>query len=141
MLIVNGSCYSLSANLDDTVHKVNKEPLPKIGPRTDIIFSTAEHYAERKDRVLMHHPVVDESRYGKKYVTLSPPKRPTKGAFEDSSNGSDNVQTNKVPIPATGTVLKSVETNSRASHGSSDTFVDSPVESSLPLEVAASDLS
>ncbi|KAG5619158.1 hypothetical protein H5410_018982 [Solanum commersonii] len=125
---------TLPVNLDDTVHKVNKEPLPKIGPRTDIIFSTAEHDAERKEQVLMHHPVVDESRYGKKYVTLSPPKRPTKGAFEDSSSGSDNVQTNKVPIPATGTTLKSVKTNSHASHRSSDSFVDTPVDSSLPVE-------
>lgn len=141
MLIVNGSCYWLSVNLDDTVRKVSKEPLPKIGPRTDIISSTGEHYAERKERVLMHHPVADESRYGKKYVTLSPPKRPSKRTFEDSSSDSDNVQTNKVSIPATETTLKSVETNSRASHASSDSFVDAPVESSLPLEVAATDLS
>lgn len=140
MLIVNCSCYWLSVNLDDTVRKASKEPLPRIGPRSDIISSMEEHYAERKERVLMHHSVMDESRYGKKYVTLSPPKRPTKETFEDSSSDSDNVQTNKVSIPATETTLKSVETHSRALPASSDSFVDAPVDSSLPVEVAATNL-
>ncbi|XP_060205781.1 uncharacterized protein LOC132633398 isoform X2 [Lycium barbarum] len=125
---------TLPVDLDDTVHKVRKEPPPKIVQRTDITSSMGEHYAERKERVLMHHPVVDESRFGKRFVPLAPPKRPTRGTFEDSSSDSDNVQTNKVSIPTMETTLKSAETNSRASHASSESFVDAPVDSSLPVE-------
>ncbi|XP_059303197.1 uncharacterized protein LOC132055412 [Lycium ferocissimum] len=125
---------TLPLDLDDTVHKVRKEPPPKIVQRTDITSSMGEDYAERKEQVLMHHPVVDESRFGKRFVPLAPPKRPTKGTFEDSSSDSDNVQTNKVSIPTMETTLKSAETNSRASHASSESFVDAPVDSSLPVE-------
>lgn len=89
----------------------------------------------------MHHPVVDESRFGKNHVTLSPPKRSPKGTFEDSSSDSDSLQTNKVSIPTTKTMLQSAETNSRVSHASSESFADAPVDSSLPVEVAATDLS
>ncbi|KAK4361890.1 hypothetical protein RND71_017131 [Anisodus tanguticus] len=143
-LSVDSQTYSFSNSLSiietlpgdlDTVHKVRKEPPPKIVQRTDIISSTGEHYAERKERILMHHPVVDESRFGKRYVALAPPKRPTKETFEDSSSDSDNVvQTNKVSVPSVEATLKSVETNSRASHASSESFVDAPVDSSLPVE-------
>ncbi|KAF3649675.1 hypothetical protein T459_10929 [Capsicum annuum] len=125
---------TLPVNLDDTVAKVSKGPLPKIGPRTDIISPTGQHYAERRERVLMHHPVVDESRFGKNHVTLSPPKRSPKGTFEDSSSDSDSLQTNKVSIPTTKTMLQSAETNSRVSHASSESFADAPVDSSLPVE-------
>ncbi|XP_075112372.1 uncharacterized protein LOC107797999 isoform X1 [Nicotiana tabacum] len=126
---------TLPVDLDDSVCRVSKEPLPRIGQRTDIISSTGEHYAERKERIMMHQPVVDKSRFGKKYVALSPPKRPIKETFEDSSSDSDNVvQTNKVSIPTMETTLKSVETNPRVSHASSESFIDAPADSSLPVE-------
>ncbi|CAN4086847.1 unnamed protein product [Withania somnifera] len=110
---------TLPVDLGDTVRRASKEPLSKIGPRIDVICPKGEHHTERKEQVVMHHPVVDGSRFGKEYFALS---------------DSDNVQTNKISIPTAETSVKSVETNSHVSRASSGSCVDAPVDSSFPVE-------
>lgn len=141
VLVINSLYgYSISVDLDGTVRQTSKEPPPGISSRTDLLSSKGERSnTESKNptlRMEQDHSV-HESGLRKNYVALSPPKRPLKETFEDSTR-DHKVHTNRKSTPNMQTSSKPVETNS---HASPESLVDALIDPAFPSEVVTSDLS
>ncbi|XP_009766764.1 uncharacterized protein LOC107766178 [Nicotiana tabacum] len=131
---------TLPVDLDGTVRQTSKEPPPGINPRTDLLSSKGERSnTESKNptlRMEQDHSV-HESGLRKNYVALSPPKRPLKEPFEDSTR-DHKVHTNRKSTPNMQTSSKPVETNS---HASPESLVDVPIDPAFPSEWVPPNLS
>ncbi|XP_060172817.1 uncharacterized protein LOC132603682 isoform X2 [Lycium barbarum] len=110
---------TLLVDLDGTVRHTSKEPPRSISPQTDPTSRMEQVHAEH------------ESRFRKDYVALSPPKRPLKETFEDSTSGN-KVHTNRKSTPNMQTTSNSVETNS---HASPESLVAAPIDPTFPSEL------
>ncbi|OIT00292.1 PREDICTED: uncharacterized protein LOC109228829 isoform X2 [Nicotiana attenuata] len=131
---------TLPVDLDGTVRQMSKEPPPGISPRTDLLSSKGERSnTESKNptlRMEQDHSV-HESGLRKNYLALSPPKRPLKETFEDSTR-DHKVHTNRKSTPNMQTSSKPVETNS---HASPESLVDVPIDPAFPSEWVPPNLS